>query len=265
MTHATAEHALSKIILTFNAGSSSLKFAAFGVDNGDLNASRRRPGRGDRRDAQGLGAIERPAKRPISSSTRRPASVDHQARDGRHSRTGCATSAMRSGIVAVGHRVVHGGPDMAAADADRRRRRCKDFASSSRSRRCTSRTTSPASRRRSRLSPERRRSPASTPPSIAAIRSSPTPSPCRASYYDEGIRRYGFHGLSYEYITRAADPRSRRRSRARTSSSPISATAPRCARSRTAARSPRPWASPRSTACRWARAAASSTRASCSI
>ena len=36
MTHATAELALSKIVLTFNAGSSSLKFAAFGADNGDV-------------------------------------------------------------------------------------------------------------------------------------------------------------------------------------------------------------------------------------
>ena len=48
----------------------------------------------------------------------------------------------------------------------------------------------------------RRRSPASTPPSTAAIPSSRTPSRCRARYYDEGVRRYGFHGLSYEYIAR---------------------------------------------------------------
>ena len=45
-----------------------------------------------------------------------------------------------------------------------------------------------------------RRSRASTRPSIAAIRRSPTGSPCRADLYDEGVRRYGFHGLSYEYI-----------------------------------------------------------------
>ena len=117
----------------------------------------------------------------------------------------------------------------------------------------------------SRPSRERRRSPASTRPSIAAIRSSPTRSRCRGRYYDEGVRRYGFHGLSYEYITRALSQDRARRSRARTSSSPISATAPRCARSRTAARWPRPWVSPRSMVCRWARAAASSTPACCFI
>ena len=47
--------------------------------------------------------------------------------------------------------------------------------------------------------------------------------------------------------------------------SPISAAAPACAPCRPAAASTAPWASPRSTACRWARAAARSTPASCSI
>ena len=49
------------------------------------------------------------------------------------------------------------------------------------------------------------------------------------------------------------------------SSSRISATAPRCARSATAIRSPARWASRRSTDCRWAPAAASSIPASCFI
>ena len=50
-------------------------------------------------------------------------------------------------------------------------------------------------------------------------------------FYDEGVRRYGFHGLSYEFIARRLRTRSRCWRAAR-SSSPISATAPRSARSR---------------------------------
>ena len=69
----------------------------------------------------------------------------------------------------------------------------------------------------------------------------------------KGIRRYGFHGLSYEYIVSVL-PRDRARCAPRTSSSsPISATAPACARSTAAAASPRRWVSRRSTGCRWAR------------
>ena len=49
-----------------------------------------------------------------------------------------------------------------------------------------------------------RRSPASTRPSIAASRTSPRPSPCRASSATAGVRRYGFHGLSYDYVVSAA-------------------------------------------------------------
>jgi acetate kinase len=76
----------------------------------------------------------------------------------------------------------------------------------------------------------------------------------------EGVRRYGFHGLSYEYIAdrlprgRARDrqgPRHRRASRQRRLDVR--------ARRRAAASRAR-WASPRSTGCRWARGRASSTR-----
>ena len=50
-------------------------------------------------------------------------------------------------------------------------------------------------------------------------------------FYDEGLRRYGFHGLSYEYVS-AGFARSTAKQRRAASSSPISATAPRCARLR---------------------------------
>jgi hypothetical protein len=79
-------------------------------------------------------------------------------------------------------------------------------------------------------------------------------------FYDEGVRRYGFHGLSYDYITGklAADHPEIARA---ASSSPIWATARRSAPSGRGAPSAPPWAFPRSTACPWARAPASSTPA----
>ena len=92
-----------------------------------------------------------------------------------------------------------------------------------------------------------RRSPASTPPSIAASRRWRRSSPCRATSPTAGVRRYGFHGLSYEYIaSRLAEidpdagagragrrpPRQRRQ--------PVR-------RRATGAASPAPWASPPST------------------
>ena len=67
-------------------------------------------------------------------------------------------------------------------------------------RRCTSRTTSPPSTRSPTGFPACRRSPASTPASIAASRRSPRWSRCRATSASAGVQRYGFHGLSYEYI-----------------------------------------------------------------
>ena len=79
------------------------------------------------------------------------------------------------------------------------------------------------------INPEVPQSPASTPPSIAAR----AHTDCYAlprTLYDEGIRRYGFHGLSYEYIADRLPGRARGRGGA--SSSPISAAAPRCARCR---------------------------------
>ena len=53
-----------------------------------------------------------------------------------------------------------------------------------------------------------RRSPASTRRSIAASRRSRRPSPCRATFRRR-VRRYGFHGLSYEFVAVAPAPRSR--------------------------------------------------------
>ena len=77
-------------------------------------------------------------------------------------------------------------------------------------------------------------------------------------FTDAGVRRYGFHGLSYEYVDRRAWPSSRPTWRRPGSSSPTSATAPACAPCRRAAASRARWGSPRSTAWSWAPVAARS-------
>ena len=89
-----------------------------------------------------------------------------------------------------------------------------------------------------------------------AIRRSRRCSRCRRSCTDAGVRRYGFHGLSYEYIAsvlpavrRARGARQDRRAAPRQRREHV-----RARRRRAASRAR--WASPRSTACRWARAAA---------
>jgi acetate kinase len=81
-----------------------------------------------------------------------------------------------------------------------------------------------------------------------------------AELHDAGVQRYGFHGLSYEYIASEL-PRVDAKAASAGRSCCTSATAPACARwRRDAAWRPR-WDSPRSTGCRWARAAGPSIRA----
>ncbi len=55
-----------------------------------------------------------------------------------------------------------------------------------------------------RCGPSCRRSPASTPPSTARMPPVATRFALPREYEAEGVRRYGFHGLSYEYIARPA-------------------------------------------------------------
>jgi acetate kinase len=107
--------------------------------------------------------------------------------------------AWRVRLVAIGHRVVHGGPDLAAPVL-------VDEAVMERlARLADARAAAPAEQPRAdppscEIDPGCRRWPASTPPSTAAMPARPTGMPCRRSFYDEGVRRYGFHGLSYEYV-----------------------------------------------------------------
>jgi acetate kinase len=84
------------------------------------------------------------------------------------------------------------------------------------------------------------------------------------AYYDKGVRRYGFHGLSYDYIIRALDQIAPEEAAGRVVVAHLGNGASMCA-IKAANRSPRRWGSPPLTGCRWARVAASSTLAWCSI
>ena len=190
---------MSKIVLTFNAGSSSLKFAAFSIDNGAIMhiASGQ---------VEGIGAT---AKGSAHRSTGEKGDlkfdpeadrVDHKV----------ATRAIlgwlesvgyETGIVAVGHRVVHGGPDLTQP-------MLVDDAALAKLRKLI--PLAPLHQPHNIAGIEAAMAAFPSTPQVACFdtsfhRSHPFVSDTFAlprSYYDEGVRRYGFHGLSYEYIVR---------------------------------------------------------------
>jgi len=96
------------------------------------------------------------------------------------------------------------------------------------------------------------------------IRMLPTRFAIPENLYCEGVRRYGFHGLSYEYIADRL-PKVAPRLPRDASSSPISAAALPCARWFRERVSKARWASPPSMAYRWGRGRDSWIRASFSI
>ncbi len=191
---------MSKIILTFNAGSSSLKFAAFGADNGVLNHLAAG-------QVEGIGATPKGSVKLATGEKSdfvfdaAAGKFDHQAE------TNVILAWLRDvgyadGIVAVGHRVVHGGPDMAAP-------MLIDEATLQRLRKLI--PLAPLHQPHNIAGIEAAIKAFPGTPQVACFdtafhRSHPFVSDTFAlprSYYDEGVRRYGFHGLSYEYITRA--------------------------------------------------------------
>ena len=95
-------------VLTLNAGSSSLKFAAFGSRTRRSEPARLRAR--SRASARPPKARSRRVRRdrPSSASTRRTRAVDHDAAMGVI--LGWLDGGLSSGHRAVGHRVVHGGP-----------------------------------------------------------------------------------------------------------------------------------------------------------
>jgi acetate kinase len=193
---------LDPMILTLNAGSSSIKFAAFRFEsNADLKplASGQIEGLGA---AAAKGQIETAdgEATPIELAPSGGGRIDHDAamaaildwlRQAGHDRS----------VAAVGHRIVHGGTDLVEPTL----------------------IDDPAMAKIRRLIPL---APLHQPHNIAGVeasmkafpstpqvacfdtafhRSHPFVSDVFAlprSYYDEGVRRYGFHGISYEYVTR---------------------------------------------------------------
>ena len=181
-----------------NAGSSSLKFCVYRASDAD---AWRLEARGQ---IEGIGTSPR-----FSAEDGAGGTLDDRQLDARCATRRAALEALaawlrgRYGgarVLGVGHRVVHGGartPRPTIVTPRGARRICGRWC---RSRRSTSRTTSPRSRPSPSGCPACRRSPASTPsfhrgqPAVAEV--VPLPREIRSA----GVQRYGFHGLSYEYI-----------------------------------------------------------------
>ena len=191
---------MDSVILTLNAGSSSLKFAAFAeVKGAELNPLASGEIEGIGATAEGSVSTAAGEKRALrfDASARR---VDHAAAMG--AILGWLKQAgYNSSIAAVGHRIVHGGPDYSEP---------------------TLINDATLSKLRALIPLAPLHQPHNIAGVEAAMRSFPsTPQVAcfdtafhRAhpfihdtyalprSYYDEGVRRYGFHGLSYEFIVR---------------------------------------------------------------
>ena len=184
--------------IVLNAGSSSLKFSVY-----------RRPARG-RLGLEARGQIDGIGTSPrFSASDGAGATARRRARW----RQRCATGAPRStpggmAPLALRRRAACWASAIASSTAApgtpaRRSSRRRSWRSSrrwSRSRPSISRTTWPQSMPSPSGCPACRRSRASTPASIAASRRSRRSCRCRARSVGGGVQRYGFHGLSYEYI-----------------------------------------------------------------
>jgi len=192
---------LGSVVLTLNAGSSSLKFAVFALANGS------EPSGLASGEIEGIGATARGSVTTAAGektaltfdpSVRR---VDHHA----------AMSAILgwlgqagydASVVAVGHRIVHGGADYAEPvlidDATLAKLRALI-------------PLAPLHQPHNVAGVEAAMKAFPSIPQVACFdtafhRSHPFVEDTYAlprSFYDEGVRRYGFHGLSYEYITRA--------------------------------------------------------------
>ncbi|MCX2721392.1 acetate/propionate family kinase [Roseibium salinum] len=187
---------MTDALLVINAGSSSLKFQIFTLDGrslarkfrGQIDGISVRP-RLRVFDAEGIATVDRtyePAEIPDL-----PAAISETE--------AWLRSVGESDLYAIGHRVVHGGPDYAAPV-----RIDEDVLA--------------------RLASFQDLAPLHQPNNLAPIRMAMEIDPavpqvacfdtafhrdhaphtdCYAlpfAFYDEGVRRYGFHGLSYEYI-----------------------------------------------------------------
>jgi acetate kinase len=183
-------------ILVVNAGSSSLKFQIFGIEGGELK-------RRVRGQLDGIGVRPRLSAQEASGQDLVETSYAAEEVPDLPAAIACTRAWLSSlsgyTLRAIGHRVVHGGPDYAApvlVDAGVLER----------------------------LAAYQELAPLHQPNNLAPIRLSMEINPALPqvacfdtafhrrhpgvadyyalplSYYDKGVRRYGFHGLSYEYI-----------------------------------------------------------------
>ena len=191
---------MGSVILTLNAGSSSLKFATFGLVNGA------EPNQLASGQIEGIGAEPRGSV-STASGEKRDLTFDRSAgRFDQEAAIGAILGWLRtagydSSIAAVGHRIVHGGADFAKPIL-------------------VDESVIVALKRLVPLAPLHQ--PYNVAGVEAAMKAFPSAPQVACfdtafhrtqsfiddtyalprSYYDEGVRRYGFHGLSYEFITR---------------------------------------------------------------
>jgi acetate kinase len=188
------------VILTLNAGSSSLKFAAYRcVRDGepDLLASGQ---------IEGIGATAKGAVKTASGETTELSFDGSLARVDHAAAMGAILDWLRragydSSVAAVGHRIVHGGPDHSTPVLidDRTLASLRALI-----------PLAPLHQPHNVAGVEAAMKAFPSIPQVACFdtafhRSHPFIHDTYAlprSYYDEGVRRYGFHGLSYEFITR---------------------------------------------------------------
>ena len=191
---------MDSVVLTLNAGSSSLKFAAFAlVEGGEPSALA--SGEIEGIGATALGSVttaagEKSALRFDQSGPR----VDHVAAMGAILEW-LKDAGYNSSVAAVGHRIVHGGPDYSEPVLINEATLVKLRALI---------PLAPLHQPHNIAGVEAAMKAFPSIPQVACFdtafhRAHPFIHDTYAlprSYYDEGVRRYGFHGLSYEFIVR---------------------------------------------------------------
>ena len=191
---------MDSVILTLNAGSSSLKFAAFRL------ANQAEPTLLASGQVEGIGATAKGSVKDASGQTselsfaQSRGHVDHAAAMGAIL-DWLKKAGYESSVAAVGHRIVHGGPDFAEPVRidDATLAKLKALI-----------PLAPLHQPHNVAGVEAAMKAFPSTPQVACFdtafhRSHPFINDTYAlprSYYDEGVRRYGFHGLSYEFITR---------------------------------------------------------------
>ncbi|HYA75233.1 MAG TPA: acetate/propionate family kinase [Roseiarcus sp.] len=190
---------MSELILTLNAGSSSVKFAAFAREAAGLEqlASGQ---------IEGLGAAATFRAESASGAKSEYSFDESRGRVDHHVAVGAILGWLGEAhfdreIVAVGHRIVHGGPDFAEPARI-------DGALLARLRQLIA--LAPLHQPHNLAGVEAALAAFPAAPQVACFdtafhRSHPFVADTFGlprSYYEDGVRRYGFHGLSYEFIAR---------------------------------------------------------------